>query len=147
MRSRSDIAEVCGKYSATVKEHLPHGPWKAFRMSREAPGSSLKARLARNLQFLIAAAGDSQRTFADKAKMESKAFNNLVKGRFNCRLDTLERIAPVFGLQPWQLLAVDLAVAPAPAKEILRLVELYSRANPESRAAILSVASAVNPGE
>lgn len=113
-------------------------------MKLEGLESSLKNRLARNLQYLVKEAGESQRAFADKAKMDSKAFNNLVAGRFDCRLTQLQRAAAAFGLQPWQLLAVEFESSPAEWRQIVRLLDQFSKARPEGRAAILQVAAAVN---
>jgi hypothetical protein len=114
-------------------------------MSKEGPERAKKLA-ARNMQFLIKQAGESKRALAAKGNAEPKTFNDLAKGKFDFRISALEKGAAAFGLEPWQLLVFDLNHAPAPPKDVWKLVELFSRANPEQRAALLQIAAAMAVG-
>lgn len=103
----------------------------------------LRQRIAKNLKHLLAEADQSPVEVADAAKVDRKTINNLVNARFDPRMTQVEKVAKAFGIHAWQLLATDLASTELDSKDVLRLLDLYARASPEGRAAIIQVASAV----
>lgn len=127
----------------TVKPPFARAMRNTFRMVKELPGP-LRQRMARNLKYVLKGRDQSQRSAALAAKMNDKTFNNLAEARFDPRLTQIEKAAAAVGLDAWQLLAFDFAAMPAEPKQIMRLVELYARASPQGRDAIMQVAAAIN---
>lgn len=105
---------------------------------------SLRQLLARNLRFLLEQKDLSQRAAAAAGKVDAKTFNNMVMARFDPRLAQVERVAAALDVEPWQLLAIDMAKSSAPPKDALRLLDLFMKASGDGRAAILQVAAVVS---
>lgn len=99
-----------------------------------------KARLAKNLKILIEMQDLSVYRVAEIAKVDPKTVYNLLKGSFDPRLSIIEKLANVFGLTTWQLLANDMEAKPPDSKQVLVLLEHYSTAKEEGRRAIMQVA-------
>jgi hypothetical protein len=108
-------------------------------------GDSLRQRIARNLKFVLQGRDQSQRAAAAAGKLNSKTFNNLAEARFDPRLTQVEKAAAAVGLEAWQLIACDFESMPADPKEVLKLLDLFAKASPQGRAAIMQVAKAVIP--
>lgn len=70
-----------------------------------------------------------------------KSWNNLVKGRHNPTLKTLEQAAEMFHLEPWQLLLPDLSTDLALSQELKALVSDYSKSDPDGRKTISQIAA------
>jgi transcriptional regulator with XRE-family HTH domain len=97
-------------------------------------------RYGENLKRLI---DMGERTVADVARAigkPPKQVYNFMNGAHDPRLKGLEKVANVFGLSAWQMLAVDLTDKPADNKQILALLEAFSQADEAGRKAILQVA-------
>lgn len=106
---------------------------------RETPIRPI-ARYAKNLKTLIDM-GD--KTVADVARAigkPPKQVYNFLNGAHDPRLKGLEKVANVFGLSAWQMLAVDLTDKPAENRQILALLESFLAADEAGQAAILQVA-------
>jgi transcriptional regulator with XRE-family HTH domain len=99
-----------------------------------------RQRLARNLKALIDFQEVTVYGVAEDAKVDPKTVYNMLKGSFDPRLSIVEKLANVFGLTTWQLLAVDLESRPPEWKQALTLLELYSQAQEGGRKAIMQVA-------
>lgn len=99
-----------------------------------------RMRLAQNLRALL----DMQQLSAPKvaalAKVDPKTMNNLLHGRFDPRLSLVEKVANVFGMSTWQLLATDLQKKHVDSVQVVRLLEHYNNAPDAGRAAIMQVA-------
>jgi hypothetical protein len=136
------MQQACVKSYAVVKPHIAHGLGNTFRMLKEV-AEPLRQRLGRNIKFILSGRDQSQRAAAAAGKMNDKTFNNLAEARFDPRLTQVEKAAAALGLEAWQLLACDLAALPADPREVIRLLELFAKASPQGRAAIMQVAAAV----
>ena len=77
---------------------------------------------------------------AEMAKVDRKTVNNLVNSRFDPRMTLVEKVANVFGLTTWQLLAHDFEANRPDSKQVLALLEHYATAKEDGRRAILQVA-------
>ncbi len=97
-------------------------------------------RFARNLKKLIKMQGVQVTTVAEGAKVTPKQVYNLMAAGHDFRLKSTEKVANFFGLTTWQLLAVDLEDNPSTNKQLLTLLELYSRADEAGRNTIMQVA-------
>jgi hypothetical protein len=140
----SDIAQYCVKSYVAVKPHFTRKLRNNFHMLKDT-AEPLRKRLGRNLKFVLLRRDQSQRSAALAAKMNDKTFNNLAEARFDPRMTQVEKAANAVGYEVWQLLACEFAAMPAEPKEVLRLLELFSKASPQGRATILQVATTVNP--
>jgi hypothetical protein len=101
----------------------------------------LRQRLARNLKALAKRHGGmSGRDIAAKAKIDPKTVNNMIRASHDPRLTHVEKVAKVFGMAAWQLLAMDLEVRNADSAQVVRLLERYTEAPDDGRKAILQVA-------
>ncbi len=77
---------------------------------------------------------------AERARVIPKQVYNVLNVSHDPRIKGLEKVANVFGLTTWQMLATDLTTKPAENKQILMLLELFSDASEAGRAAIMQVA-------
>lgn len=111
---------------------------KNFPMSRERVPP--RQRLARNLRVLAKRAELSGNEIGKKAGVDPKTVNEMLKASFDPRLSKVEKIANVFGLSAWQLLAYDLEERPPDSANVVRLLEHYSSAPDDGRKAIMQVA-------
>jgi transcriptional regulator with XRE-family HTH domain len=136
--SSSAMPSFYGKNSADVKAHIPQPGWNHFRMGKVP--TTPRQRLARNLKALIDFQEVTVYGVAEDAKVDPKTVYNMLKGSFDPRLSIVEKLANVFGLTTWQLLAVDLESRPPEWKQALTLLELYSQAQEGGRKAIMQVA-------
>lgn len=100
----------------------------------------LRQRLAKNLKVLAAANELSGHDIAKKAKLDPKTVNNMLKAGHDPRLTYVEKVAAVFGMAAWQLLALDLESRPPDSNQVVRLLEAYSKAEDNGRRAIMQVA-------
>jgi transcriptional regulator with XRE-family HTH domain len=66
-----------------------------------------RQRLAKNLKALIDLQDLTVYRVAEDAKVDPKTVYNMLKGSFDPRLSIVEKLANVFGLTTWQILAVD----------------------------------------
>jgi transcriptional regulator with XRE-family HTH domain len=129
---------LCVKHYNKVKQPISDGKWNAFHM-RE-PLIKPVDRYGRNLKRLI---DIGEKTVADVAKAINKPpkqVYNFINGAHDPRLKGLEKVANVFGLSAWQLLAFDFTDSPAENKQILALIELFNRTDEAGRNTILQVA-------
>lgn len=133
------LGVVSGNYSRIVKAHIPEPRCKTFPMAR-APKIPPRQRLAKNIRALMHMQGLGTGLIADRAKVDPKTVNNMVNARFDPRLSQVEKIANVFGLTAWQLLAADLEGKAPDSAAALRLLEHYSNAQDDGRKAIMQVA-------
>ena len=132
------MSAYCGNLSTPVKEPVPHRAWKHFQMVKTP--TSPRVRLAKNLKALIEMQGLSAYQVAEIAKVDPKTVYNTLKGTFDPRLTIVEKLANVFGLTTWQILAADLEAKPPESRQVLALLEHYSSAKEEGRKAIMQVA-------
>ena len=138
MRSSSCMPTYWGNLSPCVKEHVPQPIGKNFPMAKQP--LPIRQRLAKNLRALATANELSGHEIAKKAKLDPKTVNNMLKAGHDPRLTYVEKVAGVFGLAAWQLLAMDLESKPPDSTQIQRLLEHYSKAQDTGRKAIMQVA-------
>lgn len=100
----------------------------------------LRQKLARNLKALAKRQGMSGHQIAEKAKLDPKTVNNMLRASHDPRLTHVEKVASVFGMAAWQLLAMDLEIRNADSVQVVRLLERYTEAPDDGRKAILQVA-------
>jgi hypothetical protein len=136
--SSSDIGVSCVKRYTNVKQPISEGTWNPFHMLE--PTVSPVSRFARNLKKLIKMQAVQVTTVAEGARVTPKQVYNLMAAGHDFRLKSTEKVANFFGLTTWQMLAVDLEDSPALNKQVLTLLELYSRADEAGRSAIMQVA-------
>jgi transcriptional regulator with XRE-family HTH domain len=97
--------------------------------------------LAENVKELLKREGFSQHELARRARIKDpKNISNLCRGAHNPKLDTIEKIGRVFGLEAWELLRPGASKRTPERGETQRLVELYTAAPETARTAILQVA-------
>ena len=99
-----------------------------------------RQRLAKNLKVLAARRELSGHEIGKKAKVDPKTVNNMLRAAFDPRLSVVEKVAGVFGMTAWQLLAYDLEEHPPDSKQVVQLIERFSSAPDDGRKAILQVA-------
>jgi transcriptional regulator with XRE-family HTH domain len=138
VRSSSVTARVWGNTFPHVKEHIPQGKCSHLDVAKLVPNP--RTRLAKNLAVLIETQGLSAPQVAEAAKVDRKSINNLLNSRFDPRLTLIEKVANVFGLTTWQLLAHDFELNRPDNRQVLTLLEHYSTAKDEGRRAIMQVA-------
>lgn len=97
-------------------------------------------RFSENLNRLIDKADNTVTKVAGRAGVQPKQVYNLMDAGHDFRLKSCEKVANAFGLSAWQMLAVDFTEKPAQNKQILMLLELFSRADTAGREAIMRVA-------
>lgn len=136
--SKGNMPLYWGNTSPDVKEHVPRKGWNNSPMSKERVPP--RVRLASNLKVLIEMQGLTSTQIANAAKVDRKTVNNLLNERFDPRLTLVEKVANVFGLTTWQMLATDLELKPPDSKLVLQLLEHYSNSEDEGRKAIMQVA-------
>jgi hypothetical protein len=136
--SSNDIPPFSVKNYTPVKQPISQGSWNAFHM-REPPIKPV-VRFAENLKRLIEIEKISVARVAEGAKITPKQVYNFMAAGHDFRLKGIEKVAQVFGLSAWQMLAVDLTEKPLDNKQVLRLLELFSRADEPGQQAILQVA-------
>jgi transcriptional regulator with XRE-family HTH domain len=143
VRSSSCMGLIVGKSFPKRKpqerEHLPEAGWNDFWMAKP-PTIAPRVRLAQNLRALIDMQQLSAPKVAGLAKVDPKTMNNLLHGRFDPRLSLVEKVANVFGLSAWQLLAADLRTKHFDSVQVVRLLDHYSNAKDSGRDAIMQVA-------
>jgi len=100
----------------------------------------LRQKLSRNLKALAKREQMSGHQIAEKAKIDPKTVNNMIRASHDPRLTHVEKVAKVFGLDAWQLLAMDLESRQADTAQVVRLLERYSEAPDDGRKAIMQVA-------
>jgi transcriptional regulator with XRE-family HTH domain len=137
--SMSDIPASCVNLYTDVKQPITPGTWNAFQM-REQPINPV-LRFAENLKRLIKLEGVSVARVAEGAKITPKQVYNLMAAGHDFRLKSIEKVANVFDLSAWQMLAVDLESKPADYKQVLELLELFAKADEDGRKVIMHVAS------
>ena len=138
MLSSNAMPASWGNISPFVKEPIPHGTWKAFPMAKQRVPP--RTRLARNLRAMLNLQGLSPITVADHAKIDRKSMNNLLNARFDPRLSLVEKVANVFGMTTWQLLATDMEVRPPATTQVVELLEHYTKADDDGRKAVMQIA-------
>lgn len=106
----------------------------------QKPLTSPLHRYAKNLKTLIALNEMTVIQVAEKAHVIPKQVYNLLNASHDARLKGLEKVANVFGLSAWQMLATDLEGKPAEAKQVLRLLERFAATDESGRHTILQVA-------
>lgn len=127
-----------GILSLIVKGPFPEVGRNNFHMARER--IPIRQRLARNLRILAAKAELSGTEIGKKAGIDQKTVTEMMKASFDPRLSKVEKIANVFGMAAWQLLAYDFEERPPDSGQVVRLLEHYSAAPDAGRQAIMQVA-------
>jgi len=99
-----------------------------------------RVRLAKNLKRLIEMQGLTVIQVADAAKVTTKQIYNLMKASFDPRISSIEKVAGVFGLQVWQMIAVDMDNRPPEELAVLALLERFVATDEAGRKTIMQVA-------
>jgi transcriptional regulator with XRE-family HTH domain len=97
------------------------------------------ARYANNLRILIALHETTVAQVAAAAGVVPKQVYNILNQSHDARLKGLEKVANVFGLSAWQMLATELSDKPAKNKQVLALLEHFASADEAGQAAIMQV--------
>lgn len=98
------------------------------------------SRYSKNLKALMAMSGLKPDAVADAGDVSRKTVYNILGESHDTRIKGLDGVASVFGLATWQMLAADIDGNPAEHKQIMRLLDLFSRADEAGRQAIMQVA-------
>jgi transcriptional regulator with XRE-family HTH domain len=100
------------------------------------------ATLAANINALLARDDLTQRELARRARIKDpKNVSNLCRAAHNPKLDTIEKIARVFGLEAWELLRPGAVNLPRTKPgELDRLTKLYQSAPEGGRETVMQVA-------
>ncbi len=138
MLSNRFMRDDCVTHYTTFQQPISLGTWNPFQMLE--PTVSPVARFARNLKKLIKLQAVQVTTVAEGAKVTPKQVYNLMAAGHDFRLKSTEKVANFFGMTTWQFLAVDLEDNPASNREVLRLLELYSKTDESGRKTIMQVA-------
>lgn len=138
MDSSSCMHASWGILSPNVKELIPQRRGENSPMAK--PRIPLRQRLARNVRALATRDKLSGHQIAGKAKLDPKTVNNMLRAGHDPRLTHVEKVAEVFGLAAWQLLALDLESNPPDSDKVVTLLERYSAAKDDGRKAIMQVA-------
>ena len=96
--------------------------------------------LARNLRHLMRLQGISETELAKKAKISQKSVNNIVNEVHSPKLDIVESLAAVFGLNAWHLIMPNLPEDLILSPTISKLFDSYTKATPEGRQLIDMIA-------
>ena len=134
----SGMRPLLGNNSLAVKALFPSLDGENLLMPRERVPP--RQRLARNLKVLAAKAGLSGAEIGKKAKVDQKTISNMMRAAFDPRLSVVEKVANVFGMTTWQILAYDVEAHPPDSSQVLRLLERYTNAEDDGRKAIMQVA-------
>lgn len=147
MLSRSVIGGTSVTLYTFPVQPFTEGSWNHLRVEKSL--TSPIQRYAKNLRRLIELHELSVAQVADRAKVIPKQVYNLLNASHDPRLKGLEKVAQVFGLSAWQMLAVDLDDKPGDAKQIMALLERFSASDESGRKTILQVAeiAATKPGK
>lgn len=137
LSSRFIRADCVTHYTSTEKP-FSQEKWNPLQM-REPTKTPMK-RYGENLKRLIEIQKIPVTKVAEEARVTPKQIYNFMAAGHDARLKGLEKVANVFGLSAWQMMAVDFDGSPASNRQLLALLELYSRADEAGRAAIMQVA-------
>lgn len=99
-----------------------------------------KESLALNLAHLMERQGHSERDLAKLAKVSQKAINNILNQRSISKLDTVEKIASVYGLTGWHLIMPNLSDDLLQPGRLEGLFNAFISSNEEGRDHIAQVA-------
>ena len=99
-----------------------------------------RQRLAENLRSLMHMQDLGTGIVAERAGIDPKSINNMMNARFDPRLSQVEKVANVFGLTTWQLLAFRLETKAPDSAQTLKLLDHYTSAPDAGRRAIMQVA-------
>ena len=108
----------------TMVEHLP----KAIKMKRRP-----RQTLIRNLRYLMDKYDYSGNAIAKKAGVSEKTVSNMLNDRHNVTLDSVQKVAEVFGLDSWHLILPNLPVDLIDTGVGDRLLNNYSNSSQEGR--------------
>lgn len=116
-------------------------------METKAPSPA--RRYAENLKKLIALHEMTVAQVAAIAKVRPKQVYNFLNASHDPRVKGLEKVANVFGLSAWHMMAADLTDKPADNKQVLALLDSFMAADATGRTTILQVAkiAATMPGK
>lgn len=138
MFSRRDMRRLCVNHYTDVKKHVSLRECNDFPMLDMPTPPAV--RYGKNLKTLLELRKMSVADVANAAKVQPKQIYNLMSASHDHRIKGMEKIANVFGLSAWQMLAVDFSESPAPIKQVLALLEAFSAAGEAEQAAIMQVA-------
>jgi transcriptional regulator with XRE-family HTH domain len=136
--SSRDMPSMYVKHYIAVKQPVTHGGCNHLPMAKLV--SAPVNRYAENLKILIKTHDMTVAQVAERARVIPKQVYNLLNSSHDPRVKGLEKVANVFGLTTWQMLAVDFTDKPAENKLVLQLLELFSEADVNGRTAIMQVA-------
>src|SRR4051812_17059295 len=100
------MAPVYVENYTLCKSHTSDLTWQALHMA-EAPSGAFD-RYRKNLAILLKAFNMPVIRVAAVAKIQPKQVYNLLNGTHDPRLKSMEKVANVFGLSAWQMLALDM---------------------------------------
>lgn len=109
-----------------------------MQTSRDSTASTL----AKNLKHLMNRAGHNSRMLAEltKGEVSQRTIVNIVKQEKVAKIDTVARIASVYGLQGWHLISPTLIDDLKRSPTISKLVADYQSASPSGKALIEQIA-------
>lgn len=99
-----------------------------------------RQRLAKNLRILAAKNEMSGTLIGKKAGVDQKTVTEMMKASFDPRLSVVEKIANVFGMTGWQMLAYDFEAHPPDSAQVSRLLDHFTNSGENGRKAIMQVA-------
>lgn len=138
MLSSRFMSPECVTSYRKVKSPITLVSWNALQVL-DTP-TNLVHRFAKNLRKLIELEKTTVAKVARAAGVQEKQIYNYLDAGHNFRLKGLDGIAKVFGLSAWQMLAIDFTDSPASNKQVLELLELFSKADEAGKQTIMSVA-------
>lgn len=105
-----------------------------------APKTTPRKTLAHNLKILMTARNLGTPEVAKQSGVDKKTINNLLHGRFDPRLDKVEAVARVFGLNAWQLIVPGMAESQIEDGKLQDILDSYAMTDSAGRDSIASVA-------
>jgi transcriptional regulator with XRE-family HTH domain len=132
------MTALCVTNYTNVKKPVTGLACNHFQMSNAPPTPA--RRYAENLKKLIAMHEMTVAQVAAIAHVIPKQVYNLLNSSHDPRLKGLEKVANVFNLTAWQMMAFDFTDQPSDNKRVLALLERFGAADEAGRETILSVA-------
>jgi transcriptional regulator with XRE-family HTH domain len=136
--SRSVIRGNCVTHYTDGAQHVTQGGCNHFQMAKTPKTPA--HRYAENLRILLKLHEMTVADVALAAGVVPKQVYNFLNVSHDPRIKGLEKVANVFGLTTWQMLAIDMTTSPAENRRVLALLERFSAADEGGQAAILQVA-------
>lgn len=96
--------------------------------------------LARNLRHLMDRAGHNPRMLSELCGVSQRAIAHMLKKDKIARIDTVDEVAQVYGLDGWHLISPTLINDLNASPTLSKLIDSYNKASPDGKRLIEQVA-------